>query len=542
AGFPGQMAISGIGLADGYLGDDALTARRFVNIDDDTRGAKATGMRYYLTGDIGRVTADDQLEFLGREDGQIKLRGYRIELDEISEHLKKHPAVDDAAVCVFGDDDSAQLVAVVASEQELPASELTAALPRFKRPDRLIVVKAIPRNAARKVDQAALSDMIENELPIELPPEASRPNNRLESYLVDRWSEVLELTTVSTLENFFDAGGNSLRAATLTSRLSQDLAVNVAPSLIFDLADIRTMATRLAQLYPSQMEARFGVSSVMRRADGDASTDHPLIATWQPSGDRVPIFMIHPPGGIVVCYRDLAVELAPMQPLHAVRSRGLHGDERLPETMEEMAADYADAIDAHSPAGALILGGWSLGGLAAVETASQLMARGREIQRLILLDTSIPAQSTDQRSGVDADAVGAEYGIDLTLQQLSELPPERQLPYLWDHAVRLGVLREDAPQAVIRQTLSQLQGLFHHHVRLANGYRLRPISVPLSLYRPQSTPVELPDANAETPDRGWSTVASEVTVFSVPGHHHSMLSSPHVVGLADHLMKDLAHD
>ncbi|MEZ6079050.1 MAG: alpha/beta fold hydrolase [Pirellulaceae bacterium] len=119
---------------------------------------------------------------------------------------------------------------------------------------------------------------------------------------------------------------------------------------------------------------------------------HPLLAPLKVSGSRTPIFMVHPPGGIVVCYRELARQLAADQPLLALRSRGLHGAEPLPPTLAAMAADYVEAVRAYQPQGPYTLGGWSLGGLVAYEMAQQLLHAGQELSHLILLDTTIPAE------------------------------------------------------------------------------------------------------------------------------------------------------
>ncbi|TWU40628.1 non-ribosomal peptide synthetase [Novipirellula artificiosorum] len=527
-GVPGQITICGRGLARGYWNQPAETASRFRSVD------AMGGRRAYLTGDLGRINADGLLEFLGRIDNQIKLRGFRIELEEIEQHLRTHTAMTEVAVCVVGHGDAAQLASLIVATDPVDTEAAVAGLPRYKRPTRFHFIDSIPKSASGKIDRQAIQRLATKRRDHSVSSTGiTVARNDLESFLATGWSQTLPSDLVRFDENFFDAGGSSLQAATLTARWSDELGVRVPTSLLFDLADIRGLSARIAELYPTQMEAKFGVDSVRNRTTDPSSGVHPLIAPWQTRGDQTPIFLVHPPGGIVVCYRDLAERLSPRHPLYAIRSKGLHGEEELPATMEAMAADYVQAIHQTRPHGPVIVGGWSLGGLAAVEVTQQLLQSGRDVQKLILLDTTLPARATESAGSKDSPSAGLEYGIDLSLEQLGELPPEKQLPFLWDHANKLGVLDHDVPEQVVQQTLMDLQALFHHHVELANRYRLRSICVPVELYRPTDVPIKVSGPH----DRGWSRLADEVTVIEVPGQHHSMLSEPHVSELANHIKR-----
>src|SRR5262249_16383511 len=125
------------------------------------------------------------------------------------------------------------------------------------------------------------------------------------------------------------------------------------------------------------------------------------------------------------------------QPFYGIRSRGLHGETDLPTTLEDMAAEYVAAIRHAQPEGPYHLGGWSVGGVVALEMAQQLLAMGENVALLALLDTTIPGQENDQS--------GREYGLDTSLAELGQLGPEGQLPYLWQHIQKLGLADEDTP-------------------------------------------------------------------------------------------------
>src|SRR5262249_42093032 len=142
-----------------------------------------------------------------------------------------------------------------------------------------------------------------------------------------------------------------------------------------------------------------------------------LLVPLQPAGTRPPCFMVHPPGGIVVCYRALARRLGRDRPFYGIRSRGLRGEPGLPARLEDMAAEYVHAIRRVRPEGPHHLGGGSLGGVGAVEMARQLLDQGQAVGLLALLDTSLPAAEEEEKTG-------REYGLDLTLEELGRLGPE----------------------------------------------------------------------------------------------------------------------
>ncbi len=561
---PGELAIGGRGVADGYFGDPQLTEQRFVTLELEGRPS-----RFYLTGDLCRRNGQGQLEFLGRKDHQIKWRGCRIELTEIESVLGAHAWVDRAALKPVGRDSTTHLWAFVtlvappaslladsdpagggplspaAGTQHVGGSSLEdqramigaalmrylrSQLPAYKVPSAVAVVDSLPLTASGKVDRKRLPDRID------VPAGGvaqSMPRTVIEQFLLERWREVVGDHCRSVQQNFFDLGGTSLQAAMLASRLTHELGIDVPTSLLLDAMDIAEVATQLATLYPRALVERFGAAAVdlQRRLGAAGDRLHELVVALKPSGSRAPLYMVHPPGGIVVCYRELARSVVADQPLYAIRSRGLHGSEPLPDSLEAMAAEYVEAIRSHQPQGPYRLGGWSLGGLVAYEMARQIAADGETVTQLVLLDTSIPDGATDLVPAEEKANVGMEYGIALSLDQLAELTPEQQLPMLWDHARKLGVLTEEAPPEVVNKTLHELRGLFHHHLALSRAYRLSPAAIPIDLFRPSETPVPLQVSE----DRGWRCISPNVRVHFVPGHHHSMVQSPNVQFIARQL-------
>ena len=543
---PGEIAIGGAGLARGYLGDAKLTESRFI-----THPADAT-KRLYLTGDRGRINAAGQVEFFGRNDHQVKLRGYRIELGEIEAAIESHAAVDRAAVkIVDANTPHAKLVAYASPLSEKSTSEndqlrtelrgyLSDRLPSYKIPSALMMLDSLPETSSGKVDRKRLPQIDPNDFAG--TQEIVSASNALEEFLLADWIEILGLEVAGVKQNFFILLLN-LIPRVLTSRWSEGLEIDIPTSLLFDLADLTQIAARIAVLHPESIASRFGQECVEQIAAGRGKSDenkNPLVASFSlgdesvDSGAQEPIFMIHPPGGIVVCYRELAKLLG--RPLLAIRSHGLHGDEELPVSIEAMAAAYLEAIRSVQPSGPYLLGGWSLGGLVAYEVAQQILAAGEAVSRLVLLDTTIPENASDLVPAQDQVNVGLEYGIELSLDQLGELAPEEQLPFLWEHAKKLGVIDEQSPPEVIEKSLRELQGLFHHHVSVCRDYRMHPIDGDILLFRPIEVPFELQVSE----DRGWGSLAKNVDVKFVPGHHHSMVQSPNIEVLARELEEFLS--
>lgn len=546
-GVPGELYIGGAGLARGYLNDIRQTNDRFLPHPFDVQD----GARVYRTGDLCRWLDDGNLEFLGRVDQQVKLRGYRIELTEIEHALSRLAPIQEAAAAVhINQAQEPQLVAYIVLknpderlEEEELRRDLRERLPHYMVPALIETVGTLPRTASGKLDRQRLPSPRNAVRP---RCEYVAPRTALEQYVVDSCQKILKVDRIGMRDSFYELGGTSIQGATLLAMLQDDLGQRIQTTAMFDLTEIGDLTAYLASNYPEAVELRFGSESVTADAESvssrqvrtainrtDAAPQQPgeLIVPIQPQGGRTPLFMVHPPGGIVICYQPLARHLGAAQPLYGIRARGLHGESELPADLESMAEEYVAALQSVQPAGPYMLGGWSLGGVVAYEMAQQLQAMGQTVQLLLLLDTTIPQGEGNQQYLEQAANTGVEYGLDMTLEELGDLGPEEQLPYLFEHARKLGVIDEEAPEELVQQVLNDLKRLFHAHLELASRYRIRPYRGRIALLRPSDAPVDV----ATTPDRGWRQLAENVDVHFVPGQHHSMVKDPHVKTLAKKL-------
>ncbi len=244
-GSVGELYIGGDGVAHGYLQREALTAERFV---DDPNGCG----RLYRTGDLVRRLPDGDLEFLGRNDHQVKLRGFRVELGEIEARLTAHPAVREAVVLAQGDGVERRLAAYVvpaSADSDTPAliaglrSHLAGALPDYMVPAAFVVLAALPLTPNGKLDRRALPRP-DGDAFARSAYEA--PKNDIETRLMALWRSVLGLDRIGIHDNFFDVGGTSLHILSLKQKVRDDIGVDVPVIDLFAHPTITRLAAHLA--------------------------------------------------------------------------------------------------------------------------------------------------------------------------------------------------------------------------------------------------------------------------------------------------------
>jgi amino acid adenylation domain-containing protein len=366
-GVAGELHLGGAGLARGYLHRPDLTAERFV--PDPLAGEP--GARLYRTGDLARWTAAGELELLGRLDHQVKIRGFRIELGEIEAALAALPGVREAAVVVREDTaGDRRLVAFVAANGDsAPAGELrrqlASTLPEYMVPAAFVSLESMPLTSSGKVDRRALLTMgFDSE-----PRTVLAPRDLLELRLARVWEELLGLQEVGVRTSFFELGGHSLLAMRLVARIRRDFGQELPVAALFGNPTVEGLANLL----------RKRVAVAQRPA---------LVEIRGGRGDR-PFFCVHPIGGNVLCYLDLARELGPEQPFYGLQTPD-RAERKEPWSLPAMAACYLEAMRTVQPAGPYRLGGWSLGGVVVFEMVRQLRNGGEEVELAALIDPPAP--------------------------------------------------------------------------------------------------------------------------------------------------------
>jgi len=368
-GAPGEIFIASDGLARGYLRDPAGTAMRFVA---DPFGA--AGSRMYRTGDVARWRSDGQLDFLGREDDQIKLRGFRIETGEIEAVLRGHPAVDAVAVVLREDTpgDKRLVAYTVTAGGAVDVASLrdrvAAALPSYMMPSAFVDVDELPVGPNGKLDRRRLPAPAYVAAAGGPPPRSAR-----EEVMCQLFGETLG-AEIGVNDDFFTAGGHSLLAARLVSRVRATLGGELTLRSVF----VAPTPARLLAVLDGAPEAGGGFDVLL-----------PL----RPHGDRYPLFCVHPLGGTAWRYASLLRHLDAAQPVYGLQAQGLDGQRPLPESVPEMVGTYAEWMRKVQPSGPYHLLGWSMGGNLAHALAGHLQQQDDEVALLAILDAyPVPAE------------------------------------------------------------------------------------------------------------------------------------------------------
>jgi amino acid adenylation domain-containing protein len=381
-GVVGELYVGGLLLGRGYVGDPRRTAERFV-----ASGLGAAGSRLYRTGDLASWLPDGRLRFAGRADNQVKIRGMRVEPEEIESVLAAHPGVARAVVLSptdtagtprlvglysprdgAGGPRGAPGTATAPSAGEL-RRWLRARLAEHMVPTELVELPVLPTQPSGKVDRAALAGSV----PLRRTS-ADPARTRTEARLLESFRAVLGRDDLGVTDDFFAFGGHSALATRLVVTLRAALDTPLAVRTLLEHPTVAGLAARLDS---------GAAATAPRLADG-------VLLPLRTQGSGAPLFCVHPVSGLALAYAGLLGHL-PGRPVYGLQARSLVSTTDLPGDLDEMAAQYVAQVRAVQPAGPYHLLGWSLGGTVAHLMAGQLARDGERVERLALLD-SVPAR------------------------------------------------------------------------------------------------------------------------------------------------------
>ncbi|WP_230312533.1 non-ribosomal peptide synthetase [Paracoccus lichenicola] len=485
-GLAGHLYLGGAQLARGYLGRDDLTAQRFVIGPD--------GARLYATGDLARRRHDGAVVYLGRSDHQVKIRGLRIELGEIEAAIMATGLARECVVLAREDraEDRRLVAYLVPSEtwaEGLLAQHLSVKLPAYMVPSAWVLLDALPVTANGKLDRKALPAPQFSAAGRDAETDAERLLARL-------YAEVLHLPQPPGIQaDFFALGGDSLSAVRLILRIEEETGHDPGLGTIFEHPVLEHLAAALQTTRQDH-----GLNPLILLADGDPAA--------------APLFLIHPAGGIAWGYRHLARLIAPARRVWGVQHPGLDLTVPLPDSLDDLARDYAARVAAVAPEGPVHLAGWSVGGILAQAVAIELAALGRQAGIVAALD-SYPADVW--RNEPEPDPVAALRallaiaGHDPDAHRDLDTRP-KVVAFLRAGDTALGALPEAVLDGVVR-TVTDTN-------RLVRGHHHRPWSGTLTHIR----------AGLDHRDRDlraslWRPHAAHVEELSVPFLHPAMTSA-----------------
>lgn len=525
----GELYIGGRGLARGYLNRAELTARKFVR-DPFSSCADA---RLFKSGDRVRQMIDGNLQFKGRMDRQIKLRGFRIELDGVEAVLRRCRGIQEAAVDLSGKAGSQRLVAYVVLKpgHSFVIREFRRrlkSLPYYEVPNAFIPLSKLPLTENGKTDYAALPLMASRDR----PHKCDIGNTKLtptQEALKDLWQEALELRGIGIDEDFFELGGDSLRMVSLQALIERRFNKSLCFSDCPNARTIRKMANLLNKTTESNYHSTAGVAR-LRHAQ---------------HGEQVPLFLASGAAGDELqCYLHLASEFPEGQAIYGLPSPTAAKDL---ETIESIAAHHVRTLHKAQPSGPYFLGGFCFGGLVAFEMARQLTAQAEEVQFLGIIDYPMNILDARRFRWAPRDLWKWTRNLANTVSDLWKVPPDdiKRRILRWMARGRYycverfnfrdpgaaGNLAHFRLLSGVGELREDLAGRVEIEYKALNNYRPVPYPGPVTLFRPRRLPVFQP--YDET--LGWKRFVKgrlEVCVVPGPGFHGSMLSNTNAPALA----------
>ncbi|MGM0713544.1 amino acid adenylation domain-containing protein [Brevibacillus parabrevis] len=368
-GVAGELMISGIGVGRGYLNQPEITAQKFV--DDPW----SPGNRMYRSGDLVRWMPDGNIEYLGRMDEQVKIRGVRIELGEIENALLELPEIESAAAAIKTSAAEEKLLCLYyVSRDEVKPDEvksyLAKRLPRFMVPDAIVAIEEIPLTASGKVNRKLLPTPVAE---VEFTAD-ELPESELEKKLADICQKVLHVEQLGVHTNLFSAGANSLKIILIASQIRRELNMDVPVSAVYTKPTIAEIAAYL------QAEA----------SPASADGNHDLVLINKGSAEAPSLFLIHDISGSIDAYLELVNYLGDRFTCYGIPAEVNHDAQSQEISIETLAQNYLEKVKKVQSEGPYHLAGWSLGGLLAFEITRQLEADGDEVDMLVLIDSSPP--------------------------------------------------------------------------------------------------------------------------------------------------------
>ncbi|CAM2069713.1 Amino acid adenylation domain-containing protein [Sulfidibacter corallicola] len=511
AGVPGELYVGGAGVTGAYLNRPELSAARFL--DHPYAG---TG-KLYRTGDRARRLHHGELEFLGRVDGQIKLRGFRIETGEIEAAIARHPQVAECAVLLIGSGDNAYLAAYYTqteADRDRAVLDLRAFLgphlPAYMVPARFVRLERLPLTVHGKLDRRALPKPVDELLSEDTG--FAEPRDSLEFELIQILQNIVDHRPIGVHDNFFRVGGNSLLAVKLMNEIERRYDRRLPLTMLYTEGSVAHIAAILRG------------DRMLKKTDA--------LVTLRGSGSRVPMFWIHPTGGNVFCYIELAHRLGDDQPFYGIQSPSLDGTIETFGSNEATATHYIERIRSVQACGPYRIGGWSSGGVLAYEIARQLHEIGERVEMLMMLDTTAPQAHLP----LEDWEVTTSFLIDYYRGDL-QLDPRRLKKRSFRENVREISEMAAAKGRYVNTNLPQLAQLFEvftRDIRSFETYDIKPFDQTIELMIARDS-----EESKRDPNLGWTEFLPEERIATtiVPGDHFSVLKPPLLENLVETILR-----
>lgn len=514
-GVAGELCISGIGVSDGYLYKDDLTKEKFIP------HPQIPGERLYKTGDLARWLPDGDIEYLGRIDEQVKVRGFRIELAEIEKTVLDSGHVLQAVLLAQKDDNgSNRLIAYLVPGPDFNKTALMAflrnTLPDYMIPARLVMLKQFPLSPNGKIDKKALLAM---EINTSLADNHVNPHTVIQQELSHLWQRILGVPRIGITDNFFELGGHSLLAVRLLSAIRKELKAEIS------IADLLN--------YPTIQQQEL----ILRKITTPATTTCQHLILLAEDHAAANLFLAPGFRGISDNYTLLAKVFNEKYTVYGFQMYGLFPGEYPLQTIEAIAAQHIAYMKEVQPLGPYRLAGHSFGGQVVYEMARQLEKSGEQVHYLLLLDAVAPPHPLsvsinnviNDIFGFLDDAHNNQPAWILNLRrELASLQTPDILSWLQQY------------EESITDDKKEQAGIIISALRLG----LTNISIKYEIQGQITTPAILVKAQSGVQRRnkerslGWDKYLTHLRTITSPGTHMTLTTtSQHVKALYQHLCK-----
>jgi thioesterase domain-containing protein/acyl carrier protein len=411
-------------------------------------------------------------------------------------------------------------------------------LPRYMLPAGFVPLPSLPMTLSGKIDRKALLSAVAAAGVAGMHPTYEVPVDDDEQRLAALFAEVLNVGRVGRSDNFFDLGGHSLLAVRLMTRVRTAFAVDVPLVTLFARPTVAELAAAIAEQRAGgpAIDAPQAQALAGRLFTVDAgATLVPLVGS---GGEQPALFLVHGLGGHLAIYAELVAALADRWRVYGLQATGLDGTQAPQTSVVEMARHYVTALRAEQPHGPYRLGGWSMGGIIALEMAQQLTAAGETVERVVLFDTHLMAPGLSRAPIGDAAVLKwIATRFDLPAAALQAVPKERQ----WQAVLEHGRAALGLPEHVGERELQALVEVCKAHVSAVAGYQPRPYAGPVLLFRATG-----PRAQRAAPRRfdsaeRWHALFPALEEQQVAGNHYAIMRPPGLTEMVPRLAEALAH-
>lgn len=512
-GLVGEICIGGTGVAVGYLNRPELTAERFVK----DKYSKIEGAKMYRTGDLGKIAENGEIICLGRKDHQVKIRGHRIELGEIESAIAKQKEVKQSVVAAWENTPSdKRLVAYVIlsnglanNEGDIPQevinkwrNNLIDKLPGYMVPDDFIAMKSFPLTPNAKIDRKALpKPQHKKAADVAI---AERKPTKNEEIVAEIWSNVLGIQNLNLSDDFFESGGHSLLAVKVMVEIEKKTGERLPLATLFNNSTIEKLALQLA---------------------ADKKNEWDTIVPIKTGGTKPPLYLVHGSGLNLLMFKPASLHFSNDQPLYGIQAIGIAKKVDVPDSLEEIAAYHIKELLMVNPEGPYNLAGYSYGGFIAFEIARQLIAMGKKVGLLGMIDTNASAllQPKGNAARLVKKVTRQFYKVPFFVNSFIKYPKEslqyQQLVFKRKFA---NLKPAETNIKVDAYTLYE-QKIRDKYNYLTNNYHLQPLDVAITLFRVEKRLYFLDDQKY----LGWDKIARKgVKIYTTPGDHKTFLEPP----------------